>query len=74
MSDFYKFDYFFILPDHLLDIVPKMSGNMVNGPVEEVSHWIRDNVPHGQWFCDTSIVYFRSEEDAIAFKLRWLCA
>lgn len=38
-------------------------------------NWLRENMDKAnkRWYCnDAGVYYFREEEDAMAFKLRWL--
>lgn len=34
--------------------------------------WCMDNIKAGHWWCDHVAYYLKDDEDAMAFKLRWL--
>lgn len=39
----------------------------------EMAKWCKENCPEPFYGADTSVIWsFRNEEDAMAFKLRWL--
>lgn len=38
---------------------------------KEKSKWLDDNIKNS-WFYNMSMIYFSNEEDAMAYKLRWI--
>jgi len=46
----------------------------VSGPLGEVFEWCEENFVDDKWCCGPLALdfYFEDDEDAMAFKLRWL--
>mgnify|MGYP003645803568 CR=1 FL=1 len=40
--------------------------------LREISRWINENVKNPYFFEDITHILFTSNEDAVAFKLRWI--